>query len=165
MPTIRRALSRSDIEIIARLAEEIWNEHYISIIGREQVDYMVENFQSATAMQDQLDEGYRYYIVEYDSRYAGYFAVLEDREANTLFLSKLYVHRDFRGKGIARVCISYIEDICRALGLTKVWLTVNKYNDLAIRAYEKMGFVVVDSMTQDIGNGFIMDDYKMEKKI
>ena len=47
----------------------------------------------------------------------------------------------------------------------KIWLTVNKYNTAAIKAYKKMGFINIAAITQDIGNGFIMDDYKMEKII
>jgi ribosomal protein S18 acetylase RimI-like enzyme len=44
-------------------------------------------------------------------------------------------------------------------------LTVNKNNVNAIKAYEKMGFRNVGSLVQDIGDGFVMDDYAMEKTV
>lgn len=44
-------------------------------------------------------------------------------------------------------------------------LTVNKNNVKAIRAYEKTGFKNIGSLVQDIGNGFVMDDYKMEQTV
>jgi hypothetical protein len=31
--------------------------------------------------------------------------------------------------------------------------------------YEKVGFVISDSVVKDIGEGFIMDDYQMEKRL
>jgi hypothetical protein len=32
-------------------------------------------------------------------------------------------------------------------------------------AYQKIGFEIIEELVIDIGNGFIMDDYKMEKSI
>ena len=44
-----------------------------------------------------------------------------------------------------------------------MYLTVNKGNDLGVRAYRGNGFSVIDAVETDIGQGFIMDDYIMEK--
>jgi RimJ/RimL family protein N-acetyltransferase len=49
--------------------------------------------------------------------------------------------------------------------LNKIALTVNKNNVNSIKAYEKMGFKNVGSVVQDIGSGYVMDDYKMEKTL
>ena len=162
---ILKVTTKSQIQVVARLAKEIWNEHYIPIIGSKQVDYMVENFQSSNAINRQIKDGYEYYLVQNNGKNAGYFAFLCDTEQSHMFLSKLYVHKNFRSLGIARTCIIFMEDICKKSKLKKIWLTVNKYNQIAIAAYRKMGFSNVESIAQDIGNGFIMDDYKMEKKI
>ena len=50
-------------------------------------------------------------------------------------------------------------------GFEAMYLTVNKYNELGIRAYEGTGFETIDSVETDIGGGFIMDDYIMELKL
>ena len=47
--------------------------------------------------------------------------------------------------------------------LDAMYLTVNKHNDIAIRAYEAKGFETIEAAETDIGEGFIMDDYIMEK--
>ena len=47
--------------------------------------------------------------------------------------------------------------------LRSAYLTVNRGNAKAIRAYERNGFKVVRTQVTDIGNGFVMDDYVMEK--
>ena len=51
------------------------------------------------------------------------------------------------------------------MGLGKITLTVNKNNAIAIEAYRKMGFENAGSIVTDIGGGFVMDDYKMEKSV
>ena len=153
------------INLVERIANKIWNEYYTPIIGKEQVDYMLTNFQSRDAIYRQIMEDYRYFLSLYDGKYAGYFAIHPDVDKGSMFLSKLYVDKEFRGQGIGRASVAYIEDICRNLGLHTIWLTVNKNNEGSIKAYKKLGFVIVESIVQDIGNGFVMDDYKMEKRI
>jgi len=40
---------------------------------------------------------------------------------------------------------------------------VNKRNEKAIGSYKKYGFVVREAIVDDIGCGFVMDDFVMEK--
>ena len=44
-------------------------------------------------------------------------------------------------------------------------LNVNKHNSKAIRAYQRNGFVTVESVKNDIGAGFFMDDFVMQKTL
>jgi len=44
-------------------------------------------------------------------------------------------------------------------------LSKNKNNISAVKVYEKMGFKNLGPVVQDIGNVFIMDDFRMEKLI
>ena len=54
--------------------------------------------------------------------------------------------------------------LCRDRGLEAMYLTVNKHNDLALRAYQAKGFTTIEAVETDIGEGYIMDDFIMEKK-
>lgn len=155
--------SRRDIRLVADLANIIWTEHYTLIIGVKQVTYMLDKFQSAEAIQEQVHNGNKYYLMVNEGEYVGYFSfiIIED----FLFLSKFYVLKSVRGKGIGKAALQFIEDRVRELGLKKIKLTVNKYNSNSIKAYEKMGFENVDAIVQDIGNGYVMDDYVLEKNI
>ena len=59
----KKAESAADIALIAQTARIIWRETYLPILGREQVDYMIEKFQSASALTGQLASGYVYDII------------------------------------------------------------------------------------------------------
>lgn len=155
-------ISRQQINSVEALAREIWTEHYTPIIGRDQVKYMLGAFQSNKAISAQIKtEGYRYFLIEEEGRYIGYMAVLSIGEE--LFLSKIYIEASRRGKGIGKKAIRFLENLASGLHLRKISLTVNKNNIKSIKAYEKMGFKNLGPVVQDIGNGFIMDDFKMEK--
>jgi GNAT superfamily N-acetyltransferase len=151
------------IEIVESLAREIWTEHYIPIIGREQVDYMLARFQSRRAIGEQIRTGIAYFLIKEDDAHIGYMAV--QPKGRELFLSKIYVKSSRRGLGYGRKAVQYAEKVARDLGLDKIVLTVNKNNVNSIKAYEKIGFTNAGPVVQDIGSGFVMDDYKMEKKL
>lgn len=153
---------------VAALAHEIWYEYYVPLIGRAQVDYMVAKFQNAPAMQAQIDQGYEYFLVQRQLETGkwsdiGYCAV-QEQPGRVLFLSKFYLHHAARGSGTGRRCMEFIEGLARRRGLSLLWLTVNKGNP-AVQAYQRLGFRIAAELVMDIGGGFVMDDYRMEKSL
>ncbi len=165
MVTLLPVTSPAQVERTAQLAAQIWNECYPPLIGQPQVDYMVANLQSPAAIRTQLDAGYRYYLVQHEGAVAGYAATLREALEQALFLSKIYISRSLRGKGIGSDVIRQMIALARQLELRLIWLTVNKNNRDAIAAYERLGFKIVDSVVIDIGAGFVMDDFRMEYRL
>lgn len=155
---------------LADMAAIIWNEYWPPIIGQAQVDYMVENFQSLAAIErDIAEHAYEYWFIvaeeDDERRVAGYTGGHVEPETNRFFISKIYLLAAERGHGFASKTIRFYEQLCEERGLGAMYLTVNKHNELAIRAYAGKGFKTIDSVETDIGCGFIMDDFIMEKKL
>lgn len=155
---------RSQVAGIAAIADEIWREHYIPLIGEAQVSYMLAKFQSAAQIYTDITEnGYIYFTAKdtKQDQLVGYCAVAP--ADGYMLLSKIYVRRDFRGNGAARRFLDEAIALCSSGDVfDRIRLTVNKHNDGSIAAYRKMGFNTVDSVKTDIGCGFYMDDYVME---
>jgi len=154
----------SQVAEVARMAHEVWNEYYVSLIGQAQVDYMVAKFQSPEAMQAQIDSGYEYFQMRQSGENIGYAAIRHDAAEARVFISKLYVLAAHRKSGAGRQCLEQIERMARERGATHLWLTVNKGNP-SVHAYERLGFKIVEALVMDIGGGYVMDDYKMEKAL
>ena len=167
MLTTQRVTTPRDINAVAVLAHEIWNQHFPPIIGQEQVDYMFDELQSAPAITQQIrEDGYEYYLIVDEDQYTGYFAlVTEDGDGGALQLSKLYLKRSSRGRGLGRAVLAWIEEECIARGVRELWLTVNKDNADSIAFYRRVGFGIAGSSVMDIGGGFVMDDYRMVKGV
>jgi GNAT superfamily N-acetyltransferase len=165
MPHIIRVRRPAQFALVARLAREIWEAHFIPLIGRAQVDYMLERFQSVPALTRQVKEGYRYYLVSEEDAPAGYFALAPQTEPASIQLSKIYVLGSRRGRGIGGAVIRRLERLCRRAGIRSLWLTVNRHNRDSISFYEHAGFERAGALVQDIGGGFVMDDFKMVKRI
>lgn len=150
-----------DMKQLAELTSEIWHEYWTCILSAEQIDYMVEKFQSQKAMEEQIaNENYVYFYITAKNEKAGYIGM--SKKSDYLFLSKLYIKKEFRHQGIGTIAFDFIKKFAGENGYQKIRLTVNKHNLNTIKAYEKWGFVTIDSVVSDIGRGFVMDDYIME---
>ena len=161
--TIIDVSTENQIDIIESLARDIWTEHYIPIIGEQQVGYMLARYQSKQTIKEQIASGVLYFLIEEVQSFIGYIAV--QPRGDELFLSKIYLRSSHRARGYGKQAVQFVETLARERGLRKIVLTVNKNNTAAIRTYEKIGFRNVGSLVQDIGSGFVMDDYAMEKTI
>lgn len=161
---IKRVQSPQAIQIVAGLASTIWNEHYVPIIGQEQVDYMVASFQSTDAIEKQINnENYEYYLIYHLSELSGYVSI--KLMGDELFLSKFYITKEKRGTGLGKEGLKFVINIAKELDAKAITLTVNKYNIKSIKAYDKMGFKNTGSVVSDIGAGFVMDDFKMSYEL
>lgn len=163
MTKIIPASTKENYQIIADLAKIIWTEHYTPIIGEKQVTYMLNKFQSVSSIEHQIESNVKYYLLINRDTPVGYFSY--NLKNDSLFLSKLYVLNAARGKGIGKSALSFLGIQAKELGLKKIQLTVNKYNTNSISAYQKMGFVNIKAIVQDIGDGYVMDDFVLEKII
>ena len=156
--------TKSDYILIEELADVIWREHYIPIVGKPQIDYMLKKYQSAITISKQVEEeGFEYFILTFKKIPVGYISI--KKEKNTLFLSKIYVLSDYRGKKIGKTAMVFIEEKAKTYHLQTISLTVNKNNINSIKAYKKLGFINTRTLVKDIGGGFVMDDYLMEKSV
>lgn len=154
------------INTLAFMADTVWHEWFSSILSAEQIDYMVKKFQSFAPLKKQIQQqGYEYYFLNAGGINAGYIGIHVEEEQKKLFLSKIYILKSFRGKRYASEAFEFLEGICQGMGFRAIWLTVNKHNDNAIRVYTRKGFQMIRSEVTDIGSGFVMDDYVMEKEI
>ena len=162
---ICKVKSPADIDSVVTLAQDIWRQHFPPIIGMSQVEYMLEKFQSTEAIVLQLQNGTEYFFATLDNEPVGYTALVPDMVNSKMMISKLYVRQSSRGIGIGSRLLGFIEGRCRKKGLDKLWLTVNRFNYDPIGWYLGKGFVIADEVKMDIGSGYIMDDYIMEKVI
>jgi len=153
------------IEKTAQLADEIWRQHFSPIIGTDQVDYMLAKFQSESAITDQIESGWLYFLLKQSDEFVGYVGLVPDTDNKRLMLSKLYVKQSARGQGLGKYLLDFVEEKCRSDGFNLLWLTVNRHNNGPIDFYKKLGFTIVDEKIKDIGGGFVMDDYIMQKRL
>lgn len=159
---IKRCESESEIKELAQLAAIIWNEYFVDIISKEQIAYMIEKFQSYPALKKAMQEDHYTYFLAYEQgQLIGYCGVKPEVDGR-LFLSKLYLHKDSRGKGLSSSLMKEALHFAQESNMHAIYLTCNKYNTHSLDVYRRKGFYEIDAVTTDIGQGYIMDDYILQ---
>ena len=156
--------SVTDIPLIRELTFRVWPQTYASILTQEQIDYMLEMMYSESSLTKQIVEyGCQFILVYEDGNPVG-FASYSEEEPHRWKLNKIYILQNQQGKGTGKFVINHIIDEIRKQKASSLFLQVNLNNKAKI-FYEKLGFDEVDFINLDIGNGYFMNDYIMEKKL
>ena len=144
----------------------MWRAHYPGIISAEQIDYMLARGYAREALAPFVVEPQSgIALAERGGELLGFAAWLPADARDALKLDKLYVRPRHHGEGIGSALVDHVADVARAGGRSRLVLNVNRRNDAAIRWYERSGFVVRERGDFPIGNGFVMEDFIMEKPL
>jgi ribosomal protein S18 acetylase RimI-like enzyme len=152
-----------DIGLIRELTFKIWPQTYAAIISQQQIDYMLGLMYSEASLKDQMTKDGCQFILVYDEKEPVGFAAYQEIRSTTWKLHKIYILATQQGKGTGKFVIHHILDKIQQRGATALQLQVNRHNK-ARNFYEKIGFTVIEEADFDIGNGYFMNDYVMEKK-
>ena len=164
-------VTEGDHAVLRALADTIWRQHYPGLIAVAQIDYMLARRFSAEALRDYTAAADRWLgLLRVAGTPVGYLAYepADDRGAAgpaALKLGQLYVLVSPRGIGLGRFMLRHVEERARDLGRPAVVLQVNKRNTGAVAFYAAAGFTIAREAVFDIGSGFVMDDYVMEKLV
>lgn len=159
-------LTPADFEVLAHIARRIWLEHYTKIISIEQIEYMLAGRYTAESLSRYMNSSERWCnLLKLGDETIGYCSHSLTANPEEIKLEQLYVLPAHHGKGYGGFMLRHIEAHARTLGRPLIMLTVNKHNTGSIAVYRHSGFTVREEAVFDIGNGYVMDDFVMEKRL
>jgi len=164
-------ITEPDFPMLRELADTIWRQHYAAIISVAQIEYMLSGRYSDEALGEYAHAAARCLELLRVSGtpvgYCGYELADEygDEKVAAMKLGQLYVLESHRGRGLGRFMLGHVESRAGDLGRQVLFLQVNKQNTGAIGFYAAAGFTIAREAVFDIGSGFVMDDYVMEKRL
>ncbi len=169
-----RWMEAADTPAVGLLAKRIWNAHYPSIISQEQIDFMLEDRYAPEHLLKQLHEGQHFLLAEQEGEVLGFLSysplkhVLNttlrgyDYGEGACFLHKFYLASECHGKGLGSAMLGELHRRIPEIRLLR--LQVNRRNEQAWRFYQKQGFEIIAEADFEIGGGFLMEDFVMEKQ-
>ena len=158
-----RPASFNDIVYVQQIVSETWPVAYTAILGNDQVNYMIEKLYSTAALEEQMKNHHYFFLAlqEYDPvGFASFSKVGKD----IYKLQKLYVLPGLQKTGTGKALLKTVETVAKSMGATRLRLNVNREN-VARKFYEKNNFTIIKEEDIDIGNGYFMNDYVMEKEL
>lgn len=165
--TFRLLLSHAELQAVRDIANSVWPPTFRDILSPEQISYMMKMMYAPEVMEHEFDQGIYFEVLSLDGEDAGYISYgrYADHHPDIVKLHKCYLLEKFQGQGHGSAMLRHAALAARQLGAKYLRLNVNKHNEKAIRAYLRNGFATIESVKNDIGNGFFMDDFVMQKNL
>jgi GNAT superfamily N-acetyltransferase len=151
---------------IRSVAYKTWPVTFENILSKKQIDYMLEMMYSITSLTKQMiEEKHIYLLAKEKTRCVGYASY----EVNYKGLPKTKIHKVYvlpesQRMGTGSLLINKVAEMAKQCNNDILTLNVNRYNP-AVKFYEKTGFYIAAEEDFSIGNGYLMEDYIMEKNL
>lgn len=160
-----RRIEADEKTLVREIAEITWPVAFGEILSREQLAYMMDMMYSEDALEKQIHSGHEFYVYSDGEKALGFMGIEAGYKGEKqLKIHKLYILPQQQGKGIGQQFIALAEERAKELGQEMLTLNVNRYNK-ALHFYENLGFTNVRAEDIDIGRGYLMEDYVLEKII
>ncbi|WP_420150595.1 GNAT family N-acetyltransferase [Spirosoma sp.] len=161
-------VTEAELPIIREIAYKTWPGTFGAILSSSQISYMLEMMYSLDALRSQINEKKHVFLLAKDEstgEHLGYvsYELNYKREALTK-IHKICLLPASQGKGIGRSLIDKVAERAATYKNDRLGLNVNRYNK-AVQFYERVGFTIVGQEDIDIGDGFLMEDFIMEKQL
>jgi diamine N-acetyltransferase len=154
------------LHIVKELAYSIWPVTYGEIISETQLDYMLSKMYNLETLENLLlQKNQIFLLLKENTNYVGFCSYeLNCNQTSYTKLHKIYVLPEMQGKGAGKLLLLKVEEIAKKSNNTSVFLNVNRFNK-AQEFYKKNNYIITNQEDINIGNGYLMEDYVMEKKL
>lgn len=152
-----------DLQTIRQMANKIWPFTYGEILSVDQLEYMLEWIYSIDSLTEQMQIlHHEFYLAVENKEKVGYISLARMQEDPSIYvLHKIYVLPEAQGKKIGKALLNFAIEQVTTRGGKALQLNVNRHNK-ALHFYEKQGFNIILEEDIDIGNGYFMNDYRMQ---
>jgi diamine N-acetyltransferase len=154
------------LQIVQELAYKIWPSTYGEILSKEQLEYMLSKMYNLETLENLLTQKNQVFLLLKENiKYLGFCSYeLNCNESNYTKLHKIYVLPEIQGKGAGKLLLLKVEEIAKKNNNSSVFLNVNRFNK-AQEFYKKNNYIITNQEDIEIGNGYLMEDYIMKKKL
>lgn len=156
----------ADYETIRQLAYKIWPVTYGPILSKEQLDFMLGAFYSIETIRKNVTESRHVFLLVKENDQDSGFVCYEHQYKNKLEtrIHKIYLLPEIQGKGIGKLLLEKVAALAKEVQSKRLSLNVNRFNT-ALYFYTKNGFQITAEEDIEIGSGYLMEDYIMEKQL
>ena len=145
--------TKKEMAHVIMLAHRIWPDAYRDILTSEQIENMLLRIYNYESLQKETDAGHQFHVAYMGHMPVGYASAY--LEGDVIWLKKLYVDRDYKGK---RIGVRLMHTAVSALlPATEIRLLVNPDNKPAQNFYTHMGFSKIAEVPVQMGDWHFND--------
>ena len=160
-----RPATESDIPAIQQIAYDSWPATYGQILSQAQIDYMLELMYNFNILKAQMTQTQVFCLALHNEQPLGFVAYeVNYQSSSSTKIHKIYILPQVQGQGVGKMLLGTAEEAARKQANNALVLNVNKFNK-AVLFYERVGFQQVRNEIIELGNGYVMDDFVMQKNL
>lgn len=147
---------------LKELTKVSWNTFYESYKDNNDPNnfrtFLDNKFNEERLLEELLNPNCHFYFLYDNSTLVGYFKLNEGNaqteafDEKTIELERIYVLKEFQGKGYGKMMIQKSIEISRDRNADFLWLGVWKINENAVRFYQREGFEIFGTHIYVVGN-------------
>ena len=147
--TKMRRITLEDVPALSFIAKKTFYDTFTGTCTEDDMNHFLEKFYSETILATEVtDNKLQYFFAEIDGEIVGYILFSdgeisfdEIKGSTALELRRLYVIKEYHGKGIAQKIMNFFLDYAIAQGYDVAFLGVWEHNLKAQKFYDKFGFI------------------------
>jgi diamine N-acetyltransferase len=144
-----RRVKIEDATILSELASKTFYDTFVrTCTAKDMEDFLFEYYNIEQVRKELNDVDDYFYFAEVDEIAVGYIRFKEDyshyekvNQWKALELKRLYILKDFHGKGVAQALIDFYFEYATKNNYELAWLGVWEFNFRAQKFYQKNGFM------------------------
>ena len=151
------------ISQIIRLAKSVWWTTYPSFLPEHQIEFMLESMYNTDVISTEIENNVIWKFITFEDNKIGFYSYSKEDDSS-LKLHKFYILSEFQRMGIGKLTMNSLFQIAKSGFLSHIKVNVNRYNQNAINAYKKYGFIFSKSIDINF-HDYILNDYIMTYNI
>lgn len=154
-----RSVGLEAVPAIRALAHAIWPVSYGAILPAQVLSDMLARIYAPESLAGEMAAGHRFWLAQGETA-CGFCSAY--RQADTLWLKKLYVLPALQGRGLGQALIDAA--VAGFAGAREMRLLVNRDNAKAQAYYVRRGFAFAGEAAVDMG-GYAVNDFVYAKPL
>ncbi len=153
-----KRLTIEDAEILAKIAAELYLEHFSYLWQDEGCGYAANSFDLQVIKSGLETQEILYFGVFSGEEIIGFLKLCPKNSLpifdgqNAFEIERVYLKRESQGKGIGKSLMDFSTGIAQEMDKEIVWLKVVDSNENAIRFYENLGFTACGTSILELPN-------------
>lgn len=164
-------LTISDLEQLQQIGRQTFYETFAEQNSEQNMKKYLENAFSTEKLKAEItDANTSFYFARTGKKIIGYLKLnssasqTEIQDNNAIEIERIYVLKEFIGKGVGRVLCEKAIEIAKRKKMDYIWLGVWENNLRALNFYQKNGFVTFDKHIFKLGEDE-QTDIMMRRKL
>jgi diamine N-acetyltransferase len=144
-----RRITLADVKALADISRQtFYDTFHHTCTAADLENFLEEHYNEAQVTKELSNPNDFYFFAEIDNQPVGYIRFMEEYDSfsimkkwKALELKRIYVVKEYHGKGVAQQLMDLIIDFATTKKYEVIWLGVWEHNVKAQKFYEKYGFV------------------------